>query len=131
VPGQHGADRLDSEPFLLVIDERDFHDKRGSSLFDPLRSRRRRPTAPTRIDIGLLHRPAQHVRIHTDPRLDPHRRAVQGQLMRIICSGSSFVWPALLLSAMVRNHSQHARSVFGSVGCGGSWRPPLTDRPFP
>jgi hypothetical protein len=49
--------------------------------------------------------------------------------MRIICSGSSFVWPALLLSAMVRNHSQHARSVFGSVGCGGWGGAARTARP--
>jgi hypothetical protein len=84
VPGQHSADRLDSEPFLVVIDERDYHGKRGSSVLDPLRIRRRRPTAPTRIDIGLLHPRAQRVRIHPDPRPDPHHLAVHGQLVILI-----------------------------------------------
>jgi hypothetical protein len=153
LPGQHGADRLDSEPFLVVIDERDYHGKRGSNLFDPLRIRRRRPRAPTRIDIGLLHPPAQRVRIHPDPRPIRHHRAVQGQLMILIAdfvgpSGSpahatqpdiSSVLPRKPLSSGfrpvtepgIREISAAAAAVFGRVGCGGSWRPLLTDRPFP
>jgi hypothetical protein len=74
VPGQHGADRLDS-PFLVVIDRRDYHGKRRSSLFDPLHVRRRRPTAPTRIDIGLLHPRAQRFRIHPPTRSAPAGRS--------------------------------------------------------